>query len=421
MTQQIAATPIVKLYNDLHAKGTSRKQKLERARAFVADPTALAAMFGESVAAMQAYAPNDEGFYTRRSHYDVGEKVTGTIDFALRVRDAGGIDSRAGSHAPLEGEPIDAPGVESLSAERVRWEYLDRELVATRSTSGATQAKGSAIRLDLLLKQFEDGTPVIAELKRTTDIDDDNPDKKLATDKDAFSALVQALACVSQLATPAQYARLSRFGRARSCEAGHEVGMDAGLAFATPPTFDVAVVLHNRPTSTHLPELTIEAERLSALLLAQPVVARYVRRIVCIVTETEGDRVASSVEFAYQRQPPGTSAIETAFGEYFRPWGLHLPGPAALGEARAAARTRMERSLALARHRSARVPCHPPDDERTLACHRPRRHHDHQARPRGDDGLRAGRESREGGVGLWRGLARPRRGPQARRHGVGCH
>jgi hypothetical protein len=108
MTQQIAATPIVKLYNDLHAKGTSRKQKLERARAFVADPTALAAMFGESVAAMQAYAPNDEGFYTRRSHYDVGEKVTGTIDFALRVRDAGGIDSRAGSHAPLEGEPIDA-------------------------------------------------------------------------------------------------------------------------------------------------------------------------------------------------------------------------------------------------------------------------------------------------------------------------
>jgi hypothetical protein len=78
--------------------------------------------------------------------------------------------------------------------------YVDREVVPIRGRRGACLSDGgraAPLRLDLLLVNANatDRTPVVAEVK-------------IARDKDPFAGLVQALAGLVQLATPAQYRRL---------------------------------------------------------------------------------------------------------------------------------------------------------------------------------------------------------------------
>jgi hypothetical protein len=45
----VPKTPIVQLYRDLHAERVGRQRRLELAREYVAEPSALAAMFADSV------------------------------------------------------------------------------------------------------------------------------------------------------------------------------------------------------------------------------------------------------------------------------------------------------------------------------------------------------------------------------------
>jgi hypothetical protein len=196
------------------------------------------------------------------------------------------------SHAADRSQGVPPRGLRCVSAEELACEYLDRELVAMRTTAG-TASPGIAVRLDLLLAAT-DRTPIIGEIKRTADATGRGVP---ATDKDPFSALVQALACTAQLATPAQYARLSRWGRA---------GPDgrpkpADLAPASTPTFDVYIVLHNRPVGTHLPELGNVTEQLAVELLANAGVARLVRRIACLVTEVREGTLTTQREWAFER------------------------------------------------------------------------------------------------------------------------
>lgn len=301
MTLIVPTTPIVRLYDDLHQKGVSRKQKLARAQQFVAVPASLAALFHDSVSTLAMYTPADEGFYESRTHYAVEDvKAPSTTELALRIRDAGGLAPAPSGRTPLvESESLDVPGVLTVEASELACDFLDRELVATRTTGGATH-EGTAVRLDLLLCNTADRTPIIAEVKRTSDVDLLKQHRKPATDKDPFSALIQALACAAQLATPAQYARLARWGRTER-RGTKDFPAAANIAASDPPLFDVYVVLHNRPTGTHLAELGDEAERLGALLLAQPTVARHVRRIACLLTNPDQAKLRSEVQWAYQR------------------------------------------------------------------------------------------------------------------------
>lgn len=320
MTRIIPATPMVDLYNALHAKGVSRQQKLDRADALAADPQALADAFGDSVAAIERYLPRDEGFYRSRRHYAVGEvKAASTTDLALRIRDAGGLTFASGpiGHLSHAGRAVRAVDARSLSCE-----YLDRELVATRTTGSASH-DGKAVRLDLLLANGVDRIPIVAEVKRTSDAN------AKSTDKDPFSALVQALACVSQLATPAQYTRLARRGAAVT-QRSADVPGPADIAHATPPVFDVYVVLHNRPGGTHQAELAAATERLAVGLLASAPVARHVRRIACVLTRLERDALLISADWAYERAVPATTAIEATFARYFASCAITLPSAVCL-------------------------------------------------------------------------------------------
>jgi hypothetical protein len=175
-----------------------------------------------------------------------------------------------------------------------------------------------------LLAHAEDRTPIVGEVKYTKTIDSEASHKKTSSDKDPFSAVVQALAVISQLVNPSQYLRLDQFGRA-----AHQ---HAGLRDAASPVFDAYVVLHNPSNGTFLEELGEETRRLSALLLTEPAVARSVRRIACLTT-TRDDDLRVETEFAYERSSPQTEPVERAFADYFRPWGLRLPDAAVLDRA----------------------------------------------------------------------------------------
>ena len=272
---------------ELHQKGVSRQQRLARAREFVANPTSLAALFHDSVSTLAKYEPADE-----RSVLQVADSLRGRRRQAVKhdrpsPSDPGRwrIGSRAKrQHAAARDESIDAPGVETVLATDLACDFLDRELVATRTTGGATH-EGTQVRLDLLLCNSADRTPIIVEVKRTSDPDPLKQHRRPATDKDPFSALIQALACAAQLSTPAQYARLARWGRTEA-RGKRDYPSEADIVESDPPVFDVYVVLHNRATGTHLAELGEEAERVAALLLAPPAVARHVRRIACLLTRS---------------------------------------------------------------------------------------------------------------------------------------
>lgn len=319
VTEAAPSTPMVALYDELHARGVSRKAKLARAEAFVAAPDDLAARFGRSVAKIEGYLPLNQGFYTTRKRYAAGTvKAASTIDLALRIRDAGGLTI---AHAvPTPGGPLPS-SVQPVEFDRLACDYLDRELVATRTAGGAAPA-GTAVRLDLLLANRGDRTPIVGEIKRTGEHD------AKATDKDPFSALVQALACVSQLASPAQYARLTRWGAATPRDTVEEPG-PCDIATDTPPLFDV-YVLHNRPGGTYQAELATATERLAVALLATAPVARHVRRIACVITSLEGQGLHAEVDWAYERLAPTTARIESSFAEYFAPFAITLPAAACL-------------------------------------------------------------------------------------------
>jgi hypothetical protein len=301
MSPVVPSTPIIRLYDELHQRGISRHQKLARAQQFVANPGLLAALFRDSVTKMSAYRPASEGYYKSRTHYEVGDVMSSsTTDLALRIRDADGLSpAPCGEAQLLDTESLKAPGVTGVPASSLACDFLDRELVATRTTGGVTH-EGTAVRLDLLLCNSSDGTPIIAEVKRTSDVNPLKHHYKPATDQDPFSALVQALACAAQLATPAQYARLTRWGRTET-RGQKDYPAEANIAACDPPVFDIYVVLHNRPQGTHLPELGAEAERLGALLLAQPSVSHHVRRIACLLTQLDAGQLHAQAQWAYER------------------------------------------------------------------------------------------------------------------------
>lgn len=295
-------TPIVTLYEDLkkrHADGGPKiEERLALCRGYVADPKSLGQDFAESVALMEQFAPWDEPFYdideTGRQDdtYEVtGSSVGNTKAFAMRLRERRTCEPLPASRPPLmRADELDEVSV--VDAERLAFEYLDRELPATR-VSTTIEREATNVLLDLMLANLEDRTAIVGELKRTADIKPAEPHLKPNTDRDPFSALIQALACASQLTSSVQYERLNRYGRWKASA--------AELATSAPPTFDLYIVLHNRPSASYQAELLLDTERLSAGLLALPDITGNIRRIACFVSQVEGGELDLRTEFAYER------------------------------------------------------------------------------------------------------------------------
>jgi hypothetical protein len=177
-----ARYPMVALYHQLHQHDRAR---LDLAEILLAAPSMIAEAFTRTIEAMSPY-DNHEPFYPRRREHRPGPNLAATKDLALRL-------GPRPEHHHVEGT-----AELGLEQDDLDFSYLDRELLITRTTAARRQdgfaPPDHALRLDVLLAS-NDGSPVVGEIK-------------IKRDRDLTYALIQALACVSLLATAHQRARL---------------------------------------------------------------------------------------------------------------------------------------------------------------------------------------------------------------------
>lgn len=151
------------------------------------------------------------------------------------------------------------PGHEVEKSSGLDFEYVDREIVATRAIrQGSEVVQGASVKLDLLLVNADarDRTPIVGEAK-------------IRTDCDPEEALIQALLYASLLAPAHQRQRLiasypDQFGT------------------KTPARIDVYVVLAERPDNAPERASLKRAIDLAHALGNQVGLARYLRRIIFI-------------------------------------------------------------------------------------------------------------------------------------------
>ncbi|MGH2965812.1 MAG: hypothetical protein ACRDMH_10590 [Solirubrobacterales bacterium] len=166
----------------------------------------------------------------------------------------------------------DVLGDDSLS-----FYYLDRELVSTRAPGERLEGGRSTRlgpRLDLLLANARDGTPIVGELKVTAKRKPRPGDppgyeqRRAGPDKDPFYGLIQGLASAAYLLPRNQLSRLRR----------HDPGKRLELRRRR---VDVYILVGEEPEASR-PwfELRDRAQRLSEAIL--PGIAGHVRTIACL-------------------------------------------------------------------------------------------------------------------------------------------
>lgn len=203
----------------------------------------LAAAFARSIEQLEDYDNRDEPFRDPKTKAVTEAQIDdagNTISVALRLKKQG---------------RLEAPGDESAV-----YRYVEREVIAQRTTGGARfddprqeladgGAASSAMKVDLLL-EAEDGAPAVGEIK-------------IREDKDPICALIQVLAAAALLSTEAQRVRLDEY---------HNLRTD-GL-------IDAVILLVQFPDRTLMQEARDRAGAIATALLDDPRVSSHLRRIV---------------------------------------------------------------------------------------------------------------------------------------------
>lgn len=195
MPAEVPFTPMAKAYDDLlKIKGrVDGRGVLERRLAasddYLDDPGQLVRAFEQSVAASDRFftanSQRAKPFFPARKPLTRQPGLGNTAEVSALFQ-------KFGRH---RWQVDDAPDLDFI--------FLERELVVTQAR-GLRLAGGRSTRLgprmDLLLANADDGTPIVCELKVTS--------VKGSPDKDPFFALIQSLACASYLLPTNQLARL---------------------------------------------------------------------------------------------------------------------------------------------------------------------------------------------------------------------
>jgi hypothetical protein len=285
----IPVTNIMRRYQLL--RKMHQADRLKEAKRLVEHPEGLATEFAASVAHFARYTNPTEHFYPpERAKREFGENVTRTNDLVLRLE--------KNQSQPI---PVDAPHrlmqhdagstVTPVPVAQLAFDYVDRELLLQRTTSPAKWEDGThnrgGVRLDVLLADLADRTPIVAELK-------------LPGDMDPFFALVQALACAAHLATANQYQRMrEHLTRGRFPKLSGVPRLDVWLLFVDGSDHE----LGQPPKGRYIADLKIAAEMLAPRLLAQDAISGSVRRIAGLgMTLDEYGSVASDVRWAWARE-----------------------------------------------------------------------------------------------------------------------
>jgi hypothetical protein len=130
-------------------------------------------------------------------------------------------------------ESVSVAGDEDLT-----FRYVEREIIPTRTKPQLPVARGGKhVRVDLVLAHAATRRPIVGELK-------------IASDKDPYTGLVQALAGAAQLTSPHQRARLAKLARPLA-------------SFEDEPLLDVYVLLGNYPATGR--DRFVQLERAAAL------------------------------------------------------------------------------------------------------------------------------------------------------------
>jgi hypothetical protein len=134
----------------------------------------LAGEFAASVEHFASYANLTDPFYPpERARRTYAEEVKRTNDVVLRLEEQGAV---VPTDAPGRlTEAGGAPGVVAVDADLLACDYVDRELLVQRTTSPAEWEDGrlnrGGVRLDVVLADAADRTPVVGELKLPGDMD----------------------------------------------------------------------------------------------------------------------------------------------------------------------------------------------------------------------------------------------------------
>ena len=264
---EIPATEMDEKYQEVKAKHGARnsdslqQSQLALAERYLADPSPLAAAFGRSVDSFSSYSNVDEPFYpggrdVRLEGHLAARRIAGTNDLAAWL---------------IRQDRAECDGLS--------FEYVDRELWPARTTGGVrfTDGRGArqAPRLDLLLVDADERTPVVTEVK-------------VRGDQHPFYALVQLLMLVAQVATGPQRQRLREWYPGRFDDDDGRIDLCMLLAA-------------NLDRGKYRPRLFEIADELSGRLLDHVEVGRRVRRIACLDVRLKHDRLVFERRFVHQR------------------------------------------------------------------------------------------------------------------------
>lgn len=156
----------------------------------------------------------------------------------------------------------------------LEFRYVEREIIPTRTKPqlGFTGGEGKHVRVDLLLANAATGRPIVGELK-------------IASDKDPYTGLVQALAGAAQLVSPNQRARLSKLARPLA-------------SIEEEPLLDVYVLVANFPaTGRHRFQQLECAVALAAELEANSALGVHLGRIrIVALRRDKGGAIAATTD-----------------------------------------------------------------------------------------------------------------------------
>lgn len=292
MTRVIPRTSIWEKYDCLR-DNKSQKERLAVADEMCKSPETLAEMFRDSIEQFKDYDNREEAFYpTTRSQKDACREVSRTNDVVLRLREQKRLVPVDASDRRLEHDA--GPSVVAVPSGALVSDYVDREILVQRTTGTrprkpAAEKKGektsSGLRLDVLLVDAADQTPIVGELK-------------LPGDMDPFFALFQALACAAHLSTTYQYERMRRhFPQAAFPERTSPPNISIWILFADSST------RQQSRKGTKMRQLEAAADLLAPRLLAQDCI-RTLRRIVAVNLKHEQPTspIVPEVRWAWERQ-----------------------------------------------------------------------------------------------------------------------
>ena len=232
-------------YPRLTRRYVELKDRPSEARLRAAQTTTAAQLRTEFLESVQAFSQfnteglTDGGEFFPASRTDDGKNLksdTRTFGWAMTLK--------AMKSVPVAG------------SNDLAFRYVEREIIPTRTKPQLPFAggEGKHVRVDLVLANVATGRPIVGELK-------------IASDKDPFTGLVQALAGAAQLVPAHQRKRLMTLARPLA-------------SIADEPLVDVYVLLGNFPTRgrDRFKQLDCAVE-LAAQLEADDALARHLGRI----------------------------------------------------------------------------------------------------------------------------------------------